>query len=442
MLLYLLHPVIIISPPTNTIYELIDMGEFKKIKVPEEGEFIAFKDGDMEVPDKPIVAFIEGDGIGPEVVSAARIVADTAVEVAYGGRRRIVWWEIYAGKKAMEIYGVPLPEDTINAMKLAKVTLKGPLETPIASGYRSLNVALRQTLDLYSNIRPVKYIKGMVAPSRYADKIDFVIFRENTEDVYAGYEWKAGSDEARKIIEFLHREFGIELSLDTGIGLKPISESRTKRHVRRAIKYAIKNKRRVVTLMHKGNIMKYTEGAFMNWGYEVAIEEFRDYIVTEKELAEKYGGEVPEGKILVNDRVADNMFQQIITRPWDYDVIVTPNLNGDYISDAASALIGGIGVAPALNVGDLYAFAEPVHGTAPKYAGKNMANPTATILATAMLIEHLGWSEASNLIWKGVESAIESGKYTYDIARHIEGASYLGTREFAEAVCEAIRSLK
>lgn len=413
----------------------------RRIKPPDEGSFIEYVDGGYVVPSKPVIAYIEGDGIGPEVVSSARLVLDAAVERAYGGSRRIVWWELYAGYKAEKMFGNLLPEDTLVGMMLAKVTLKGPLETPIGTGHRSLNVTIRQKLDLYSNIRPVKYFRGVPAPSRYAEKIDLVIFRENTEDVYAGIEWQAGSREALKVIEFLHREFGIELSPDTGIGLKPISESRTKRHARKAIRYAIKNKRRAVTFMHKGNIMKYTEGAFVNWCYEVALNEFREYVVTEKEVTEKYSGSVPEGKILVNDRVADNMFQQIITRPWDYDVIVTPNLNGDYLSDAASALVGGIGIAPGLNAGDIFAFAEPVHGTAPKYAGKNVANPSATILAGAMLLEHIGWTEASRLVWRAVEETIASGKMTQDLARHYENIKPLSTSEFTEAVIETIKRI-
>jgi len=413
----------------------------ERIKPPSDGSFIEYVDGSYKVPDKPIIAYIEGDGIGPEVTSSARAVLDAAVEKVYGKARRIVWWELYAGYKAEKLFGNLLPEDTLTGMMMAKVTLKGPLETPIGTGHRSINVAIRQKLDLYSNIRPVKYFRGVPAPSRYADKVNLIIFRENTEDVYAGIEWQAGGREALKVIEFLHREFGIELTPDTGIGLKPISEWKTKRHARKALRYAIKHSRRVVTFMHKGNIMKYTEGAFVNWGYEVALNEFREYVVTEKEVNEQYGGKQPEGKILVNDRVADNMFQQIITRPWDYDVIVTPNLNGDYLSDAASALVGGIGLAPGLNAGDIYAFAEPVHGTAPKYAGKSVANPSATILAGAMLLEHIGWVEASNLIWRAVEETIASGKMTQDLARHYENVKPLSTKEFTEAVIETLKSL-
>lgn len=414
---------------------------FEKIGVPGEGEFIEYVGGEYRVPSRPVVGYIEGDGIGPEVVRAAIRVVDAAVEKAYGGSRRLVWWELYAGSKAQKLFGMLLPEDTIKGMMLAKVTLKGPLETPIGSGHRSLNVAIRQRLDLYSNIRPVRYFRGVAAPSKYADKIDLVIFRENTEDVYAGIEWQARSSEALRLIEILHREFGIDLSPDAGIGIKPISEARTKRHARRAIVYAIRNRRRAVTIMHKGNIMKFTEGAFMNWCYEVALSEFRDHVVTEKEVLEIYGGSVPQGRILVNDRVADNMFQQIISRPWDYDVIVTPNLNGDYLSDAASALVGGIGLAPGLNAGDMFAFAEPVHGTAPKYAGKNVANPTATILAGAMLLDHIGWSEASRILWRAVEETIASGMVTQDLARHQEGLKPLSTSEFAQAVIDTIKRL-
>ena len=413
--------------------------EFKKLKIPEEGEKIKIVGERLEVPNEPIIPFIAGDGIGPEIVTSARKVVDAAVDVAYGGSRRIVWWEIYAGSKAVEIYGELLPSDTLNAIRYSVVAIKGPLTTPVGGGYRSLNVAIRQTLDLYANVRPVKYFKGLPSPHKYAEQIDFVIFRENTEDVYAGIEWPYDSPEARKLREFLKREFGVELSPDSGIGIKPISKFRTQRLVRKAIKYAIENKRRSVTLMHKGNIMKYTEGAFRDWGYEVALKEFRDYVVTEDEVKELYGGSVPEGKILINDRIADNMLQQIITRSGLYDVIATPNLNGDYISDEANALIGGIGIAPGANIGDYLAVFEPVHGTAPKYAGKDVANPTAEIRSAVMMLEYIGWREAAELINNAIVRALETGRVTQDIARHYPGMKALRTSEYTDVLIRIIR---
>ena len=411
--------------------------KFKKIKPPEEGELARIVDGKLVVPDKPIIAFIEGDGIGPEIVSVARRVMDAAVEKAYGGRRKIVWWEIYAGHKAEEIYGELLPRDTLEAIRYTKIAIKGPLTTPVGGGYRSLNVAIRKALDLYANIRPVQYF-GQPAPHKYADKVDFVIFRENTEDLYAGIEWPAGSEEARKIREFLKKEFGVELREDAGIGIKPITRFATQRLMRKALQYAIQRKRRVVTVMHKGNIMKFTEGAFKEWAFELALTEFRDHVVTEDELYTKYNGEMPEGKILLNDRIADNMLQQIITRPWDYDIIVAPNVNGDYISDEANALVGGIGMAAGMNAGDYMAVAEPVHGTAPKYAGKNKVNPSAEILSGCLLLEYMGWEEASKLIKEAIRKAIADKKVTYDLARHMPGVEPLGTKEYGEALIEYI----
>ena len=412
-----------------------------EVKPPLEGELVKItEDGRLIVPDTPIVAFIEGDGIGPEVVRSAKAVIDAAVKKAYGGKRRIVWWEIAAGEKAVELCGELLPKATLEAIKTTKVALKGPLTTPVGSGYRSLNVAIRQALDLYANIRPVRYY-GQPAPSKYADKINFVIFRENTEDLYAGIEWEAGSPEAEKIREFLKKEFGIELRADAGIGIKPISEFATKRLARKAIRWAIDHGNRVVTIMHKGNIMKYTEGAFMKWAYEVATTEFRDYVVTEQELYEKYGGQLPEGKVLVNDRIADNMLQQIITRPWDYEIILAPNVNGDYISDEANALVGGIGMAAGMNAGDYMAVAEPVHGTAPKYAGKDVANPTAEILSAVLLIgEHMGWKEVREIVEHAIRKAIENKKVTQDLARHMPGVTPLKTSEYTNVLIEYIES--
>jgi isocitrate dehydrogenase len=422
-------------------YDTVEQFEpqFRKVKPPEEGERIKVVNGKLVVPDKPVIAYIEGDGIGPEIITAARKVIDAAVEKAYGGRRKIVWWELYAGHKAMKVYGELLPEDTLNGIRYTLVALKGPLETPVGGGYRSLNVAIRQALDLYANIRPVFYF-GQPAPHCYAEHDNFVIFRENTEDLYAGIEWPADSPEARKLREFLRREFGIEIREDAGIGIKIISKYATQRLMRKALRWAIENRNRVVTIMHKGNIMKYTEGAFREWAYEVALKEFRDYVVTEEELQTKYGGKLPEGKILVNDRIADNMLQQIITRPWDYEVIVAPNVNGDYISDEANALVGGIGMAAGLNAGDFIAVAEPVHGTAPKYAGKDVANPTAAILSGVMLLKHiLKWREAADLIVNAIRRAIREKKVTQDLARHMPGVKPLRTSEYANTLIQFIQ---
>ena len=409
----------------------------QRLKPPEEGEKIVYKDGKLIVPRNPIIPFIEGDGIGVDVTPAAIRVLDAVAEKI---GKEIVWFEIYAGEKAYKLYGDYLPKETLDAIRDYRVALKGPLTTPVGGGYRSLNVAIRQILDLYACVRPVYYLKGVPSPLKNPENVNLVIFRETTEDVYAGIEWKMGSEEALKVIEFLEREFGIKVRRDSGIGLKPISEFATKRIVRMAIRYAIENKRKSVTLVHKGNIMKYTEGAFREWGYEVALEEFRDYVVTEEELWNNYNGEVPEGKIVVKDRIADNMFQQLLLRTSEYDVIVTPNLNGDYLSDMAAGLVGGLGIAPGSNIGDGIGVFEPVHGSAPKYAGQNKANPTAMILTGALMFEFLGWKEGSELIKKAVEMTIQQKIVTYDLHRHI-GGKLVGTREFADAVIENLQTL-
>jgi len=408
-----------------------------QLKPPEEGEKIEYKDGKLIVPDNPIIPFIEGDGIGVDVTPAAIKVLNAAAEKI---GKEIVWFEIYAGEKAYKLYGEYLPRETLDAIKEYRVALKGPLTTPVGGGYRSLNVAIRQILDLYACVRPVYYLKGVPSPLKNPEQVNIVIFRETTEDVYAGIEWKAGSEEALKVIDFLEKEFGIKVRRDSGIGLKPISEFATKRLVRMAIRYAIENNRKSVTLVHKGNIMKYTEGAFREWGYEVALEEFRDYVITEEELWNNYNGEVPKGKIVIKDRIADNMFQQLLTRTAEYDVIATMNLNGDYLSDMAAGLVGGLGIAPGSNIGDGIGVFEPVHGSAPKYAGQNKANPTAMILTGALMFEFLGWREGSEIIKKAVEMTIQQKIVTYDIHRHI-GGKLVGTREFAEAVIENIQSL-
>ncbi len=410
---------------------------FDKIKPPEEGEKIRFEDGRLIVPDNPVIPYIVGDGIGVDVVPAAITVLSEAAEKI---GKEIVWFEIYAGEKAYKLYGDYLPEDTLNAIREFRVALKGPLTTPVGGGYRSLNVTIRQVLDLYACVRPVYYLKGVPSPIKNPEKVDLVIFRETTEDVYAGIEWPKGSEGALKLMDFLEREFGIKLRRDSGIGIKPISEFATKRIVRLAIKYAIENGRKSVTLVHKGNIMKFTEGAFREWGYEVAKEEFGDYVITEEELWNDYNGEQPKGKIVIKDRIADNMFQQLLTRTEEYDVIVTPNLNGDYLSDMAAGLVGGLGIAPGSNVREDMGVFEPVHGSAPKYAGQNKVNPTAMILTGALMFEFLGWKEGAELVKRAVEMTIQQRIVTYDIHRHV-GGTLVGTREFAKAVVENLHSL-
>ncbi|ADL19223.1 Isocitrate dehydrogenase (NADP+-dependent) [Acidilobus saccharovorans 345-15] len=408
-------------------------------KPPSEGQLARFENGKLIVPDNLIVAYFKGDGIGPEIVESAKKVLDAAVDKAYGGTRRIVWWEVAAGEEAQKECGSLLPDGTLQAFKLARVNLKGPLTTPVGGGFRSLNVTLRMVLDLYSNVRPVKWY-GQPTPHCHPEKIDWVIFRENTEDVYAGIEWSFDSPEAQKLRDFLKKEFGIELTPDTGIGIKPISKWRTQRHVRRAMEWAIRNGYKHVTIMHKGNIMKYTEGAFRQWAYDLILSEFRDYVVTEDEVNTKYGGKAPEGKIIVNDRIADNMLQQIITRPGDYNVIVTPNLNGDYISDEANALVGGIGMAAGLDMGDGVAVAEPVHGSAPKYAGKNVINPTAEILSGMYLLsDFVGWPEVRLLVEYAVRQAIAHKQVTYDLAREMGGITPISTTEYTDVLIDYIR---
>ncbi|HIE30011.1 TPA: isocitrate dehydrogenase (NADP(+)) [Candidatus Poribacteria bacterium] len=412
---------------------------FDKIEAPTEGEEIKATDCGISVPDNPIISVIEGDGIGRDIMKAARRVIDAAVRKVYDGKRKIVWFEVYAGQKACEKYGEWLPEDTLKAIGHFIVSLKGPLTTPVGGGYRSLNVALRQALDLYACVRPVKYIRGVPSPMRYPEKMDVIIFRENTEDVYAGIEWGQGTEEVKKVIAFLNKNFDLYIPGDSGIGVKPISIKNTKRLVRMAIKYAIENKRRSVTLVHKGNIMKFTEGAFRDWGYQVAKEEFADYIVTEDELHNKYNNNMPEGKILINDRIADSMFQQILLRSDEYDVIATPNLNGDYLSDACAACVGGIGMAPSANIGDHVAIFEATHGTAPKYADKDMANPTSLILSAVMMLEYLGWQKAAEKVKTALGETIMQKQVTYDLERLMEGATKLKTSEFASAIIENIR---
>jgi len=413
---------------------------FRKLTPPPDGEKIEVKNGRLQVPDNPIIVWIEGDGTGPDIWRAARPVLDTAVQLAYEGKRRLVWLEAFAGEKAMAVYGELIPEDTIKAIAEYLVAIKGPLTTPVGMGFRSLNVTLRQMLDLYACVRPAKWYEGVPSPMRHPEKINMVVFREATEDLYAGIEWEKGSPEALKVIEWLRKEFGIEIRSDSGIGIKPISEFATKRLVRKAIQYAIDNKLPSVTFMHKGNIMKFTEGAFMKWAYEVALTEFHNYVVTEQEVTEQYGGKVPEGKIVVKDRIADNMFQQIQTRPDEYHVIATMNVNGDYISDALAAMVGGLGMAPSANIGDYIALFEATHGSAPKYAGKDVVNPSSVILSGVMMLRYIGWHEAADLVEKGISETIKQRKVTYDLARYM-GVEPIKCSEFGQAVCENMKAI-
>lgn len=410
---------------------------YRKVKPPEGGEKIKYENGRLIVPDNPIIPFFKGDGIGVDVVPAAIRVLDETAELT---GKNICWFEVYAGEEAYRLYGNYLPEDTLNAIREFRVALKGPLTTPVAGGYRSLNVALRQILDLYANVRPVYHMKGIPSPIKNPEKVNFVIFREATEDVYAGIEWQKGSKEALRLIELLEKEFGVRIRKDSGIGIKPISEFATKRLVRMAIRYAIENNRKSVTLVHKGNIMKYTEGSFRDWGYEVATQEFSEHCITEEELNSKFDGRQPHGKIVVKDRIADNMFQQILLRSEEYDVIALPNLNGDYLSETAAALVGGVGIAPGSNIGDGMAVFEPIHGSAPKYAGQNKVNPTAQILSGALMFEYLGWKKESEMIKRAVIMTIEEGIVTYDLHRQI-GGKLVGTKEFAEAVVDNLHTL-
>lgn len=412
------------------------MISFDKLTVPLQGEKINWIDDRLEVPDFPIIPVIEGDGIGADIWPATKKVVNAAVKTAYQGKRKIAWFEIYAGEKAYRKYNNYLPQDTYQAIEHFLVALKGPLTTPVGGGFRSLNVTLRQHFDLYACVRPIKYIKGVPSPVKYPEQTDMVIFRENTEDVYAGIEWPQGTPEANEIISFLKERLGVKIRKDSGIGIKPISITGSKRLVRMAIKYALDHGRQSVTLVHKGNIMKFTEGAFRDWGYELAKEEFRGRIVTQEEAG---NSPLPPGKILINDRIADNMFAQILTRTNEYDVIATTNLNGDYLSDAAAAQVGGLGLAPSANIGDRIAIFEATHGSAPKYAGLDMANPSSLILSACLMLEHIGWPEAGKLVEQAIEQAIQAGQVTYDLARSIEGATKLSTSDFASAVVDNLR---
>jgi isocitrate dehydrogenase len=407
---------------------------FTHIRVPE-GEKITYSNGKLHVGNHPIVAYIEGDGIGVDITPASLKVWDAAVEKAYGGQRKIAWMEIFTGEKAAAIYdGNYMPEETFAAMREYLVGIKGPLTTPIGGGFRSLNVTLRQVLDLYACVRPVKYIPGTPSPVREPENMNIVIFRENTEDVYSGVEWTANSAEAQTLIKTMNEQMGKNIRPDSAIGIKPISEFGSKRLVRQAIEYALARGRTSVTLVHKGNIMKFTEGAFKNWGYELAAQEYGDVTITEDDLWEKYNGQQPEGKLVIKDRIADNMFQQLLTRTGDYDVLATLNLNGDYLSDAAAAQVGGLGMAPGGNIGDGVALFEATHGTAPKYAGKDMVNPGSLILSGMMMLEYMGWTEAAALVEQGLARTIQAKTVTYDLHRQIEGATKLSCSAFADAI--------
>ncbi len=409
---------------------------FSKIDVPD-GEKITYQEGRLHVPDNPIVAFIEGDGIGVDITPAAKRVWDAAVAKSYGGQREIAWMEIFAGEKAAERYdGNYMPEETFDAMREYVVGIKGPLTTPVGGGFRSLNVTLRQVLDLYACVRPVRYIAGTPSPMREPQKMNMVIFRENTEDVYSGVEWPAESEGARQIIGFMNEQLGKSIREDAAIGIKPVSEFGTKRLVRQAIEYAIARRRSSVTLVHKGNIMKFTEGAFKTWGYELAAEEFGDVTISEDALWSNHNGRAPDGKIVIKDRIADNMLQQLLTRTNEYDVIATLNLNGDYISDAAAAQVGGLGMAPGGNIGDGVALFEATHGTAPKYAGQDKVNPSSLILSGVMMLEYMDWDEAADSVVTAMTRTIQNGLVTYDLARQMEGATELSTSAFAEAIID------
>ena len=417
---------------------------YDQIDVPEAGEKITLADeetGELNVPETPIIPIIYGDGIGSDVGPAAQKVLDAAAEAT---GRSIAWMRLYAGGSARDKYDENLPQETVDAIREHRVAIKGPLTTPVGAGFRSLNVALRKKLDLYANVRPTYHLDGVPSPVKDPGAMDMVTFRENTEDVYAGIEWEAGTDEVQQVKEFVEGEMGFDNTIHdgpVGIGIKPITEFGSKRLIREAIEYAINNDRPTVTLVHKGNIMKFTEGAFRDWGYEVASEEYGDDVLTEDELWDEHDGEQPDGTVVVQDRIADNMLQQILTRTDQYDVIATMNLNGDYMSDAAGAQIGGLGIAPGANYGHGRCLAEPVHGSAPKYAGQDKVNPTAMILSGREMLQYLGWDDAAQLVRDAVEQTIVDRTVTYDLHRQIDGGEKLATSEFAEAVIENLHDL-
>ncbi len=409
---------------------------YDHIVVPDEGQKITASGGKLNIPDNPMLTFIEGDGIGYDIMTASKRIWDAAVEKAYNGNRKISWVEIYAGEKAAGIYdGDYMPEETFDAMREFLVGIKGPLTTPVGGGFRSLNVTLRQVLDLYSCIRPVKWYNNVPSPLKEPEGVDVVIFRENTEDIYAGIEFEAGTAENEKLAKFLREEMGATGFFEgAGLGIKPISEFGSKRLIRAAIQYAIERNRSAVTLVHKGNIQKFTEGAFQRWGYELAAEEFAQETISWDDVAQNHGGNVPEGKILIQDTIADIMFQKMLLRPREHDVIATTNLNGDYLSDALAAEVGGVGIAPGANIGDEIALFEATHGTAPKYTNLDKVNPGSLLFSGVMMLEHMGWFEAAELITKGYEATLEDKIVTYDFARQLEGAKEVKTSEFATTI--------
>jgi len=414
--------------------------EFQHVKMPEQGDKVRVENGKLVVTDQPILGFIEGDGIGIDITPACMTVWNAAIEKAYAGKRKVHWAELYLGEKAAGIYdGDYFPKETLEAIKDLNVAIKGPLTTPVGEGFRSLNVSLRQTLDLYACVRPVKWYEGVPSPLKKPEEVNAVIFRENTEDVYAGLEYASGTEENRKLAKFLREEMGADFFEDAGIGIKPISAFGSKRLVRKAIQYAIDNNRPSVTLVHKGNIMKFTEGAFRKWGYEVAAEEFGDVTITEDQLWSEYDGKQPEGKIVIKDRIADIMFQLMLLRPAEFDVLATMNLNGDYLSDSLAAEVGGMGIAPGANMADNVAVFEATHGTAPKYAGQDKVNPSSLMFSGCMMFDYIGWPEVTQLIEDAFEKVVGEKVVTYDFARQIEGASEVSTSGFADALVAAIQ---
>jgi len=414
---------------------------YQHVKMPDSGTRITVENNQLKVPEDPILGFIEGDGIGIDITPACMKVWNAAVEKAYHGKRKVHWAELFLGEKAAGIYdGNFFPDETLEAIKDLTVAIKGPLTTPVGEGFRSLNVSLRQTLDLYACVRPVKYYSGVPSPMKNPEALDVVIFRENTEDVYSGIEFEAGTPENKKLADFLRNEMGANFFEDAALGIKPISAFGSKRLVRKAIQYAIDNNRESVTLVHKGNIMKFTEGGFRKWGYEVAAEEFGDVTITEDELWEKYDGKRPEGKVLIKDRIADIIFQLLLLRPDEFDVLATMNLNGDYLSDAAAAQVGGMGIAPGANMADHVGVFEATHGTAPKYAGQNKVNPSSLMFSGVMMFDYIGWTEVGLLIENAFRQVVAKGIVTYDFARQINNATEVSTSGFADALVEAIQA--
>ena len=412
---------------------------FEKITVPTDGNKITVENNRLVVPDKPIIPFIEGDGIGPDITKASQRIWDAAVEVAYDGQRKISWMEIYSGEKAAQLYsGNYMPDETFDAIREFIVAIKGPLTTPVGGGFRSLNVTLRQVLDLYACVRPVRWYQGVPSPHRHPEHVNMVVFRENTEDVYAGIEYESGTPENAKLAKFLREEMGAEFFENAGLGIKPISPFATKRLVAKAIQYALDEGYSSVTIVHKGNIQKFTEGAFRKWGYEVAKEKFGDVTITEAELWDEHDGQQPEGKVVIKDRIADIVFQLVQLRPQEFGVLALPNLNGDYLSDALAALVGGIGIAPGANISDHVALFEATHGTAPKYANQDKVNPGSLLFSGVMMLEYLGWKEAAQKIHAAFEKTVQDKIVTYDFARQMEGAQEVKTSEFATAVIERL----